>query len=208
MKRTFVLFLMSLSMLLSSPSCAEEHGLANHVTGMKVEHVEKVDTAQAASVNKEIALRNCKVILTEEVEEYIGSKTKKFDRDISKHLVEECLNNDIDICFALAQAQIETNFGTIGIGKSRRSMYGVYVTFKSRKHSTTHYIRLLKTNYLGSKKTIHHLMKNYVTLKGGHRYSSNPKYESELKKAYQEIVRNTKISKLQDECNKLSEGLM
>lgn len=202
MKRTLVLFLVSLSMLLSTPSGAEEHGLATHVTGTKVENVEKVDSAQAGSVNKEIALNNCKVILTEEVEKYIESKTKKFDRDISKHLVEECLNNDIDICFALAQAQIETNFGTAGIGKSRKSMYGVYKTYKSRKHSTSAYIELLKTKYLGSKKTIHHLMKNFVTL-GGSRYSSNPKYESELKKAYQEIKKITKISKLQDECNKL-----
>lgn len=202
MKRTLVLFLVSLSMLLSSPSGAEEHGLAHHVTGTKVENVEKVDTAQAVSVNKEIALNNCKVMLTEEVEDYIESKTKKFDKDISKHLVEECLNNDIDICFALAQAQIETNFGTTGIGKSRKSMYGVYKTFKSRKHSTEHYIALLKEKYLGTKKTIHHLMKNYATLKGGYRYSSNPKYESELKKAYSEIKRKTKISELQDECNK------
>jgi len=194
---------MSLFLVLSIPSGAEEHAMAKHVTGTKVEHVNKALSTQVDSVNKKIALENCTVVLTEEVNSYIESKIgrKINTHDISKHIVKESLDNDIDICFVLAQAEIETAFGTTGIGKSRRSMYGVYITFKSHNHSTSYYIDLIKKNYLGTKKTIHHLMKNFVNL-NGHRYSSDKNYEGKLKKKYLEIKNNTKISKLQDACNK------
>lgn len=202
MRKRLLLTLMSLFLVLSIPS-SEEHVLAMHVTGRKVEHVEKVDSVQAESMNKKIALENCKTILTKEVESYIESKIGKKVKtyDISKHIVKECLDNDIDICFALAQAQNETAFGTTGIGKSRRSMYGVYVTYRNHNHSTSEYIKLLKKSYLGKKKTVHHLMKNFVNL-SGHRYSSNKNYEVELKRTYMDIKSKTKIFKLQDECNK------
>lgn len=203
MRKRLLLTLMSLFLVLSIPSGAEEHVMAKHVTGTKVEHVNKALSTQVDSVNKKIALENCTVILTEEVNSYIESKVgrKINTHDISKHIVKESLDNDIDICFVLAQAEIETAFGTTGIGKSRRSMYGVYITFKSHNHSTSYYIDLLKRNYLGTKKTIHHLMKNFVNL-NGHRYSSDKNYEGKLKKKYQEIKNNTKISRLQNECNK------
>ena len=204
MRKRLLLTLMSLFLVLSIPSGAEEHVLAKHVTGTKVEHVEKVDTAQAVSMNKKIALENCTVVLTNEVESYIERKVgRKVDSyGISKHIVKESLDNDIDICFVLAQAEIETAFGTTGIGKSRKSMYGVYVNYRNHNHSTSEYIKLIKGKYLGSKKTIHHLMKNFVNL-GGHRYSSDKNYEEKLKKKYQEIKSKTKIFKLQDECSKL-----
>ena len=78
MKKKILLTLMSLFLVVSTPSGAEEHGLAKHVTGMvKVEHVEKVDSAQAVFMNKKIALENCKVVLTSEVEEYIRKNTTR-----------------------------------------------------------------------------------------------------------------------------------
>lgn len=204
MKKKIFLTLMSLFLVVSTPSGAEEHGLAKHVTGtVKVEHVEKAYTAQAVYVNKEIALKYFIKNLTKEVESYIDKNTtRKFDRDISSHIVKECLDNDIDICFALAQAQNETCFGTTGIGNSRKSMYGVYKNYKTRNHSTTAYIDLLKRKYLGKNKTIHHLMKNFVNL-NGHRYSSNKNYEKELRSTYELIKKQTKIFKLQNECNKI-----
>ena len=194
---------MSLFLVVSTPSGAEEHGLAKHVTGtVKVEHVKKDNSTQVELANKKIAQKDFVKELTKEVESYIDKTTRrKFDRDISSHIVKECLDNDIDICFALAQAQNETCFGTTGIGKSRKSMYGVYKNYKTRNHSTTAYIDLLKRKYLGKNKTIHHLMKNFVSL-NGHRYSSNKSYEKELRSTYELIKKQTKIFKLQNECNK------
>lgn len=208
MKKKLLLTLMSLFLVVNSPSNPlywQYKGTLNKNKLVKVEHVEKVDSVQAVFMNKKIALENCKVVLTSEVEEYIRKNTtRKFDKDISSHIVKKCLDNNIDICFALAQAQNETCFGTTGIGKSRKSMYGVYKTYKHLNHSTTAYIDLLKRKYLGKKKTVHHLMNNFVNL-NGYRYSSNKNYERELKRTYESIKKQTKIFKLQNECNKLTE---
>lgn len=204
MRRFLILVMMSLSMLVvSTPSCAEELNVASLVTGTKCEYVKKASSTQVGVVNKKTAHDNSIKLLTEEVEKYIQSRIgRKIDvYDISSHIVKESLDNDIDICFVLAQAEIETLFGTKGIGRSRKSMYGVYITFNTHNKSTTYYIKLIKDKYLGSKKTVHHLMNNFVSL-SGHRYSTNKNYESELKKKYQEIVSTTKIKKLQNECNK------
>lgn len=204
MRRFLILVMMSLSMLVvSAPSCAEELKSATSMTGTKNEYVKKASSTQVGVVNKKFAHEKCISLLTDEVEKYIQSRIgRKIDiHDISSHIVKESLDNDIDICFVLAQAEIETLFGTKGIGKSRKSMYGVYITFKTHNKSTTYYIKLIKDKYLGTKKTVHHLMNNFVSL-SGRRYSTNKKYESELKRKYQNIVKNTNIKKLQDECNK------
>lgn len=203
-KRTFSL-LMSLFLVLYSPSIAEEHGMATYETGLKIEHVtlandEYSEFADEIAHNK---YNETKERLIREVDSYIDSKVGDKIRtyDISKHIVNECLDNDIDICFVLAQAKIETAFGTTGIGRTRRSMYGVYITFKTHNSSTSHYISMLKDNYLGSKKTIHDLMRNFVNL-NGHRYSSSKTYERKLRITYNEIKKDTKIFMLQNECSK------
>jgi hypothetical protein len=59
------------------------------------------------------------------------------------------------------------------------------------------YIVLVKTKYLGKTRTIHDLMKNYVTL-GGKRYASDLAYERNLKSVYNKISTTTDIQKLQD----------
>lgn len=200
MKKTIISAMMLVSVVFAG-SHAENHKVATYVPGMRAEYVKKAVSAKADSVNKENAHKvDLKDSLVEEVDKYIRKRLKNFDKDISEHIANECLANDIDICFALAQAQIETNFGTTGIGKSRKSMYGVYRTYKTKKHSTSDWIRLLKSNYLGSKKSIKKLMENYVTL-NGKRYSQNPRYESILKSTYQTIKSTTNISRLQNECS-------
>ena len=47
-------------------------------------------------------------------------------------------------------------------------------------------------------------MNNFVNL-NGHRYSANKNYERELKRTYECIKKQTKIFKLQNECNKFME---
>lgn len=201
MRRTMFTIMMSMCMLCFSGNIAEEQVSAQPVTGSVIEYVEKAESTKVDSANKNNAQDSIKQELYKEVESYIRKHAPKFDKDITKHLVDECVINDIDICFCLAQTQIETNFGTAGIGVSRKSMYGVYRTYKSRNASTTDWINLIKKNYLGKNKTIHHLMKNYVTLFGSYRYSSNKNYERDLKKVYTFIKNSTKIYKLQYECN-------
>jgi hypothetical protein len=81
-------------------------------------------------------------------------------------------------------------------------MFGV-ISKKYPNYETAinHYCKVLKKYYLVKGRTEHHLMSKYVTGTGG-RYAKNPKYEKELKIAYNQIKRTTNIYLLQQEYNK------
>ena len=136
-----------------------------------------------------------------EVSKYVKSKAKNANQFIPKYIVNAALEHNIDICFMMAQTQIETNFGTTGIGResSRRSMFGVMGhRYGSYEDAINSYCKLLKRSYLVRGRTEKHLMAKYVTGTGA-RYACNPKYEQELTKAYNIIKRSTNIYKLQQE---------
>lgn len=140
-----------------------------------------------------------------EVNKYIKSKTSRSHEFIPQYLVHAGLSNDIDICFMMAQTEIETCYGTTGAGResSRRSMFGVVSKrYSNYEEAISHYCQVLKKYYLVRGKTEQHLMSKYVTAKGG-RYAGNPNYERELKLAYNSIKRSTKIYSLQQEYGKL-----
>lgn len=139
--------------------------------------------------------------LVSEVTKYIQTKTTNHHQFIPKYLVHSALNYDIDICFMMAQTQIETCYGTTGAGRetSRRSLFGVSIQkYDNYEEAINKYCSLIKEKYLGNKKTEQHLLTRYVTLKGG-RYASNPNYERELRTAYNHIKKNTRIYNLQQE---------
>lgn len=124
---------------------------------------------------------------------------------IPTHIVKMGLENDIDICFMLAQTQLETTFGKAGIGRavSRHSLFGV-----ERRHYSNYidaindYVKLLKTSYLVKGRTEQNLLKNYVN-RSGYRYAGNPNYEVSLRKYYNIICNVTKIKFLQNQYKKL-----
>ena len=143
--------------------------------------------------------------LISEVSKYINRQAPKSHQFIPKYLVQSGLDHNIDICFMMAQTQIETNFGTMGIGResSKRSMFGVMsYKYDSYDKAINHYCEVLKKHYLVKGKTEQHLLTKYVTGKGG-RYAANPRYEKELTLAYMSIKRSTKINSLQKEYSKL-----
>ena len=138
--------------------------------------------------------------LIDEVESYIFSNFPKTHKRIPTSIVENGLEHEIDILFMMAQTQLETQFGTLGAGResSRRSLFGVAVRKYSDYDSAIEdYIAILKKSYLTKGRTEQHLMRNYVTTRGG-RYAGNPNYEVELRKTYNDIARKTKIKDLQD----------
>ena len=114
------------------------------------------------------------------------------------------LTNNIDICFMMAQTQIETCYGTTGAGRetSRRSMFGVIKRhYADYEQAINHYCEILKKYYLVRGRTEQHLMTKYVTGTGG-RYAGNPRYEIELRAAYKQIKSTTNIYSLQQEWNR------
>jgi flagellum-specific peptidoglycan hydrolase FlgJ len=140
-----------------------------------------------------------------EVTKYIKTKTSKSHEFIPAYLVHAGLSNDIDICFIMAQTEIETCYGTMGAGRetARRSMFGVIKRkYPNYEEAINHYCEVLKKYYLVRGRTEQHLLTKYITAKGG-RYAENPKYEDSLRGAYNSIKRSTKIYSLQQEYNKL-----
>lgn len=147
---------------------------------------------------------NLKNKLIDEVSKYIKKQAPNSYQFIPKYLVQAGLSNNIDICFMMAQTQIETGYGTMGAGRatSRRSMFGVYgKRYLNYEDAINHYCEVLKKHYLTKGRNEQHLLSKYVTSKGG-RYASNPRYEIELKTAYNQIKRTTNIYSLQEEYKK------
>ena len=139
--------------------------------------------------------------LINEVSLYIKRQAPKSHQFIPKYLVQAALSNNIDICFMMAQTQIETCYGTMGAGResSRRSMFGIIQKkYPSYEEAINHYCEVLKTRFLVKGKTEQHLLSKYVTTRGG-RYAENPRYEIELRTAYNHIKRTTNIYSLQEE---------
>lgn len=158
-------------------------------------------TIKAAQQGKTNAKEQIKSELICEVSKYISSRTKKANAFIPKYIVNAALEHNIDICFMLAQTQIETTFGTAGAGResSRRSLFGVAVRrYSNYEAAVNDYCKLLKKSYLVKGRTEKHLMAKYVTGSGA-RYAGNPKYEVELTNAYNVIKRKTNIYKLQQD---------
>lgn len=123
-------------------------------------------------------------------------------------IVEECEKYQIDIKFVLAQGEIESHFGTKGLGSKLNNVFnvGVFDGFKfeqiNNKYKFNHpnqsiepYIKLLIDRYLVDKLEMD-LMENYVDINGS-RYASNPDYENILKTKYNYISNNTNIDSLQ-----------
>ena len=148
---------------------------------------------------------NLKLDLINEVDSYIRKYFPKAPSNLADILVANAIEHDFDLCFMMAQTQIETGFGTAGAGRtsSRRSLFGVCKRYKNYENAVDDYCRLVNKSYLGSKRTIHDLMRNYITL-GGARYAGNRSYEKELKRQYNVIKSNTKISKMQSDLQKMS----
>lgn len=160
------------------------------------ENITKIDTIQIKdSIKNE---------LIAEVSQYVKRQAPKSHQFIPKYLVQAGLTNNIDICFMMAQTQIETNYGTTGAGResSRRSMFGVIKRkYPNYEEAIDHYCEVLKKYYLVKGRTEKHLMTKYVTGTGG-KYAGDPNYERSLTAAYNQIKRTTNIYSLQQEYKK------
>ncbi len=163
------------------------------------------------SISMEVVTRNSphsikiEKELKAEVKNYITKIYPNCPDEIPNKLVEIGLFEGIDICFMMAQAQIETHFGKLGKGRatSRHSLFGVeFKRYKSYTEAIIEYARLLKKSYLVNGKTEQSLMRRYVN-KSGNRYAANPRYEAEISRVYKEILSKTTISQLQQQYRQL-----
>ena len=145
-----------------------------------------------------------KAVLVEQVNSYIqqSAPTSALDGLV---VVNKCIDYDIDICFVLAQGEIESHFGTKGLARKTNSVFNVYAYDDKKLHeinkngkyrhpddSVEPYIKLLKREYLVDNKTEYDMLKKYVNY-CGNRYASAPDYEQKLSSKIEKIEQTTDI---------------
>lgn len=173
-----------------------------------VERYEKYTYAYDCMKEAEVTYWDYKVALINEVQNYI-TQIAPTSNLRGYALVEECEKYNIDICFALAQGEIESHFGTKGIASKLNSVFNVGIydgktteeidnkyKFDYPNESIEPYLKLLINRYLINK-TEEDLMKKFVD-KDGKRYASNPNYEIMISERYKFISENTKIQEYHD----------
>lgn len=194
-------------------SIALTFGMVNfsNIIILKDHHAEKYDKytyAYDCMKEAEITYWDYKVALINEVQNYI-TQIAPTSNLRGYALVEECEKYNIDICFVLAQGEIESHFGTKGIASKLNSVFNVGIydgktaeeidnkyKFDYPNESIEPYLKLLVDRYLINK-TEEDLMKKFVD-KDGKRYASNPNYEIMITERYKFISENTKIQEYHD----------
>ena len=147
--------------------------------------------------------------LVDEVDNYIH-KVAPTSNLSAVILVDECEKYQVDIKFVLAQGELESHFGTKGLGAKTNSIWNIGA-FDSLSYSEIHkkhvfsnpnasiekYLELLTTNYLYGNKTEIDLLNHFVD-KNGKRYASSTSYEESLSYKYENIKNLTTIDSLQE----------
>lgn len=153
--------------------------------------------------------------LVTEVELYINGMVSESKLDPS-HIVEKCLEYETDIIFVLAQALLESHFGTRGKAVETNSVWNVgtfdngtiLYRYPDPNESLEPYLKLLKEDYLINithagdtiQKEVHELImddRRYTNYRGA-RFASARGYENGMRKLMVRIDMETSINFYQD----------
>ena len=178
---------------------------------LKDHHVEKYDKytyAYDCMKEAEVTYWDYKCALVNEVQNYITQVAPSSNLR-GYAIVEECEKYDVDVCFVLAQGEVESHFGTKGIASKLNCVFNVGIydnktagqvesqyQFDYPNESIEPYLKLLTTRYLVNKLETN-LMQKFVDI-NGKRYATDPEYEVKLSSKYKYICENTKIHEYHD----------
>lgn len=177
----------------------------NTVNNLKSHHLEIEGYSYPIDCIREAELQywDYKYQLTSEVQNYINNIAPSSNLR-AYALIDECEKYNIDIKFVLAQAEIESHFGTKGIGSKLNNVFniGVFDGYSPEKvaknfkynypnESIEPYLKLLTERYLVGKLE-GDLLINYIDV-NGKRYASDEHYEDKLRNKYDTISTSTKI---------------
>lgn len=188
--------------------------MCNFSVTIKANNVNSPTMVSTVTTNNDNYVSKLKREIATEIDSYMDYIAPK-NKVNSIMLFELCDEYSVDVRFAMAQAQVESHFGTKGTAAKTNSMFNVgafdgHSAAKQKRNgygyntvndSIEPYLELLKKNYLVNNKTINHLMINYVN-KHGMRYASSTQYEKMLRGVYNKINKTTKLDILLKEYNK------
>lgn len=168
----------------------------------------------------ELALDGCRDAIVTEIDHYIDSVASDSGLNGIK-LFELCNKYDVDVRFAMAQAEAESHFGTTGIAAKTNSVWNVKA-FDGRSaddmirkgDAASHpdmsiepYLILLTTEYLVDGKNELDMFEKFVN-RHDKRYASNPNYENMVEGIYNRINECTDLDRLLKEYRKLQKKLL
>lgn len=168
----------------------------------------------------ELALDGCRDRIVTEIDNYIDSIAPDSGLNGIK-LFELCDKYDVDVRFAMAQAEAESHFGTRGMAAKTNVVWNVRAyddtnaeEMKRKGHDAKHpdasiepYLKLLVTSYLVDGKNELDMFENFVDVEGK-RYASNPNYENMVEGIYNRINECTKLESLLKEYRKHQKKLL
>lgn len=128
-----------------------------------------------------------------------------------KAIVEKCLDKDYVISLLLAQAHIESHFGTKGRAKRTNSVFGIRayddgtnaLFYATPNDAIDHYIEVMNNYYLKDNPPLE-VLKRGLT-RGNARYASDPSYEIKIITKINQINGEYHIDKLQEMYQDLKE---
>lgn len=132
------------------------------------------------------------------VEEYMKPRSKGQTPGISaEKIVRETEKNKFDLALLLAQAQLESNFGTAGRSLETNSVFNVGAydngvdkcTYATMDDSIPAYIDLMKNDYLEGKDISDLLEPGGFVNYNKKRYASDPNYETKVKNQRDFIIK-------------------
>ena len=188
-------------------------GLVNFfsIEQLKNHHIEKYDKytyAYDCIKEAEITYWDYKCALVNEVQNYITQVAPSSNLR-GYAIVEECEKYNVDICFVLAQGEVESQFGTKGIASKLNCVFNVGIQdnktvdqiekqyrFDCPNESIEPYLKLLTNKYLVNKLE-QDLMRKFVDI-NNKRYASDNEYEIKISSKYKHICENTKIHEYHD----------
>lgn len=183
--------------------------LSSRISNLEEHHKSKYPQysyAYDCIMEAELKYWETKANLVEEVQNYIDSVAPTSNLR-AYAIIDECERFNVDPIFVLTQGEIESHFGTRGLGSKLNNVFNIGVfdganaetvqkkyKFDYPNQSIEPYLKLLNENYLVNKVEAD-LMNKYIDV-NGKRYATNPDYENMFKAKYNYICNNTTI----DEC--------
>ena len=156
----------------------------------------------------ELAMEGVHDRIVTEVDNYIDSIAPDSGLNGIK-LFELCDKYGVDVRFAMAQAEVESHFGTKGMAAKTNIVWNVKTydgdkledirrrkdDFKHPDESIEPYLLLLVNSYFVNGKSEEDMFVNFVNY-DNKRYASNPKYEEMVLNVYNRINNETKLKAL------------
>lgn len=147
--------------------------------------------------------------LVSEVKEYINTYAPSSSMT-PEAIVSKCLDKDYSISLLLAQAHIESHFGTKGRATRTNSVFGVgayddgtnKASYESPDDAIDNYLDLMINYYLKNDPPLEVLKKGLT--RGKYRYASDPQYEWKIISKINQINSEYHIQKLEEMYKKLN----